>query len=63
MGRILFSTIGSLGDLHPLIGIGLELKRRGHDVGFCTSETYRPRLEALGFVFKPLRPDATPENE
>ena len=62
MSRIILATIGSLGDLHPLIGIGLELHRRGHEVRFCTSETYRPRLESLGFGFDPLRPDATPEN-
>jgi len=30
--RILFSTVGSLGDLHPHIGLALELKRRGHAV-------------------------------
>src|SRR5579862_7495421 len=62
MSRILFATLGSLGDLHPLIAIGLELRRRGHKVGFCTSETYRSKLEGLGFGFDPLRPDATPEN-
>ena len=63
MSRILFATIGSLGDLHPLIAIALELRQRGHTVRFCTSASYRPRLEALGFGFDPLRPDATPENE
>jgi UDP:flavonoid glycosyltransferase YjiC (YdhE family) len=63
MSRILLSTIGSLGDLHPLIAIGLELHRRGHEVRFCTSETYRAKLESLGFGFDPLRPDLTPEND
>jgi rhamnosyltransferase subunit B len=62
MSRILLATIGSLGDLHPLIAIGLELRRRGHDVRFCSSETYRAKLESLGFGFKPMRPDLTPEN-
>ena len=63
MGRVLLTTIGSLGDLHPLIGIGLELRRRGHTVGFCTSEAYRARIKSLGFEFDPLRPNASPENE
>ena len=62
MSRILLATIGSLGDLHPLIAIGLELRRRGHEVRFCASETYRAKLKALGFGFEPMRPDATPEN-
>jgi rhamnosyltransferase subunit B len=62
VSRIVLSTLGSLGDLHPLIAIGLELRRRGHEVSFCVSETYRPRIISLGFAFEPLRPDATPEN-
>lgn len=62
MSRILFATFGSLGDLHPLIAIALEMQRRGHAIGFCTSETYGAKLESLGFDFNPMRPDATPGN-
>ena len=32
--RHLIVTIGSAGDLFPLIAIGLELQRRGHQVAF-----------------------------
>jgi UDP:flavonoid glycosyltransferase YjiC (YdhE family) len=63
MSRILFTTIGSLGDLHPLIAIGLELQRRGHSVRFCTSEGYRDKLQSLGFGFHALRPNAAPGDE
>ena len=28
MSRVLLTTLGSLGDLHPLIAIGLELRQR-----------------------------------
>jgi rhamnosyltransferase subunit B len=62
MSRILLATLGSLGDLHPMIAIAMELRRRGHTVRFCTSESYRVKLEALGFRLDPMRPDATPEN-
>jgi UDP:flavonoid glycosyltransferase YjiC (YdhE family) len=62
MARILLTTLGSLGDLHPLLAIGLELQQRGHVVRFCASETYRAKIQGLGFGFDPLRPDATPEN-
>jgi UDP:flavonoid glycosyltransferase YjiC (YdhE family) len=62
MSRILFTTIGSLGDLHPLIGIGLELQRRGHSVRFCTSEGYRDKLQSLGFGFDSLRPNVAPND-
>src|SRR3954471_5484026 len=62
MSRILFTVIGSLGDLHPLIPIALSLRMRGHSVSFCTSNTYRSKLEALSFGFYPLTPDLTAES-
>lgn len=62
MSRILLSTLGSLGDLHPLVAIALELRQRGHTVGFCASASYRPKLESLGFQFWPLRPDVATDN-
>ncbi|UBF27446.1 glycosyltransferase [Kovacikia minuta CCNUW1] len=36
MSRIVFTTIGSLGDLHPKIAIALELQKRGHHVIVAT---------------------------
>jgi UDP:flavonoid glycosyltransferase YjiC (YdhE family) len=40
-----------------MIAIGLELKKRGHEIVFATSEVYHRRLANLGFIPKPLRPD------
>lgn len=57
MANITLATLGSLGDLHPKIALGLELKRRGHVVRVATMEIYRERIEPLGFEFRPLRPD------
>lgn len=59
MSRIVLTTIGSLGDLHPKIAIGLELRKRGHDVVFATHKEYRSRVETLGFEFHRMRPDNT----
>lgn len=59
MSRIVLTTIGSLGDLHPKIAIGLELRNRGHDVVFATHKEYQSNIEALGFEFYRMRPDAT----
>lgn len=56
MSKIVIAVFGSLGDIHPKIAIGLELKRRGHQVVFATWEEYRDRLESLGFEFHPMRP-------
>jgi rhamnosyltransferase subunit B len=58
--RILFASIGSLGDLHPVIGMAVELKRRGHFVRIASTPFYRERIEALGIEFRPLRPDWDP---
>jgi UDP:flavonoid glycosyltransferase YjiC (YdhE family) len=57
MARILFAVFGSLGDLHPHIALGLELKERGHQVSFATLEFYREKIEVLGFEFFPMRPN------
>lgn len=59
MSRIVVTTIGSLGDLHPKIAIALELRARGHDIVFATHKGYQPKLEALGFEFHEMRPDGT----
>ncbi|MEJ7624971.1 MAG: glycosyltransferase [Pyrinomonadaceae bacterium] len=57
MARVVLATIGSLGDLHPMIAIGLELSRRNHEVVICTWRGYRDRILSLGLEFRPLRPD------
>jgi rhamnosyltransferase subunit B len=59
MSKIVVTTIGSLGDLHPQIAIGLELQHRGHKIVFAAQSGYQAKLEALGFEFHRLRPDST----
>jgi rhamnosyltransferase subunit B len=59
VGRMVITTIGSLGDLHPTIEIALELRKRGHSVVFVTHKGYQPKIEALGFEFHEMRPDGT----
>ena len=63
MSRIVLTTIGSFGDLHPKIALALELRKRGHDVVFATHKEYRDKIEALGFEFHRLRPDNTALND
>jgi rhamnosyltransferase subunit B len=57
MSKIVITTIGSLGDLHPQIAIALELRKRGHQIVFVAQSGYQPKIEALGFEFHRLRPD------
>jgi UDP:flavonoid glycosyltransferase YjiC (YdhE family) len=60
--RIVLSTLGSLGDLHPVMGLGLALQARGHDVVLATSEFYRDKIEGAGLRFRPVRPLASPDD-
>ena len=55
--RIVISTFGSFGDVHPYVAIGLELKTRGHHPVIATSEIYREKIDKIGVEFSPVRPD------
>lgn len=63
MSRVVVTTLGTLGDLHPMIAIALELRQRNHDVVFVTHQVYQSKLEALKFEFHPMRPDFTAMND
>lgn len=56
MKRILLTTTGSLGDLHPFVAIGLELQSRGHCVTLATSNYYRSKVQQTGLRFAPMGP-------
>ena len=55
--RIVVTTLGSLGDLHPYVAIALGLQARGHDVLVATGECYGRKIKALGLGFAAVRPD------
>ena len=51
-----------MGDVHPLIAIALELKRRGHEPVLAAPEVFRERVRPLGLEFHAVRPDIDPKN-
>ncbi|HEX8070533.1 MAG TPA: glycosyltransferase [Pyrinomonadaceae bacterium] len=55
--RIVISTFGSFGDVHPYVAVALALRARGHVPVLATSEPYREKADALGLEFHPVRPD------
>jgi len=61
--RIVIATIGSLGDLHPCLALGLELGRRGHRVTIASTEYYRGKVEELGIEFHSIRPNWDPTDQ
>ncbi len=60
--HIIFATIGSFGDVHPMIALAIELERRGHRATIVTTEVYRSKIEEIGLGFKPIRPDLSPDD-
>ena len=61
--RIVLTTFGSLGDLHPYLAIAKGLQSRGHRPLIATSERHRQKVETAGIEFHPVRPDSLPDFE
>ncbi|MEP7147835.1 MAG: glycosyltransferase [Acidobacteriota bacterium] len=62
MAKVVLATFGSLGDLHPVVALGLELKRRGHQIVFATMDFYREKIEMLGFEHARMAPHLSPDD-
>ncbi len=60
MARILIGAWGSHGDIDPSIGLGVGLRRRGHDVTIATMSYFADHVRAAGLAFHPIRPDLSP---
>ena len=52
--NVLLPTLGSAGDVHPFISLGLALVARGHRATVFTSPLFRERIEDLGLGFEPV---------
>ena len=55
--RIVITTWGSFGDLHPYMAIALELQNRGHRPVIATIPFYKDKIERAGISFHAVRPD------
>ena len=55
--RILLSTIGSRGDVQPLVGLASELKAIGEDVHLCVPPDFREWIEGLNLPVTPIGPE------
>jgi len=51
MLNIIIYALGTGGDIDPMVGVGLELKRRGYAVTFLSNDYFKPRIAAAGFEF------------
>ena len=55
--RILLSTIGSRGDVQPLVALGLQLRELGQDVHLCVPPDFREWIEGLGMSVTTIGPE------
>jgi len=56
--RVLLSTIGSRGDVQPLVALASELRTLGQDVRLCVPPDFREWIEGLGMTVVPIGPEA-----
>jgi UDP:flavonoid glycosyltransferase YjiC (YdhE family) len=54
--KIVLSTLGSHGDIHPFIALGKALKSRGYAPVLATTDLYREVAEREGLAFCAVRP-------
>ena len=52
--KVVLVPVGSAGDVHPYVGVGLALKARGHDVSVITNPYFAPLIERVGLRLVPL---------
>jgi vancomycin aglycone glucosyltransferase len=55
--RVLLSTIGSRGDVQPLVALALQLKALGQEVRLCVPPDFREWIEGLGIPVTPIGPE------
>lgn len=55
--RVLLSTIGSRGDVQPLVALGMELKALGQEVRLRVPPDFRDWIETLGMPVTPIGPE------
>ncbi len=58
--RTLLSTIGSRGDVQPLVALALQLKALGDDVHLCVPPDFEAWIAGLGLAVTPIGPELRP---
>src|SRR5262245_8978319 len=55
--RVLLSTIGSRGDVQPLVALALQLKTLGQEVRLCVPPDFCDWIASLGLSATPIGPE------
>jgi len=56
MGRVVLATIGSWGDIFPVIGLAKGLTQAGHDARIAASPAYEELVQGEGLAFTSMGP-------
>jgi vancomycin aglycone glucosyltransferase len=56
MSKILLSSIGSRGDVQPILALAIELKAHGHDPTLCVAPDFESWVKSFGIRFVPVGP-------
>src|SRR5256885_2386075 len=54
--RVLLSTIGSRGDVQPLVALALQLRGLGHEARICAPPDFHDWIGTFGIPFVPVGP-------
>jgi rhamnosyltransferase subunit B len=52
--KVLLPTVGSAGDVHPVVALGLALQARGHRATIVTNPLFQELIEGQGLGFLPV---------
>lgn len=55
--QVLLSSIGSRGDVQPILALGLELRALGHRARLCVAPNFKDWIESYGLECQPIGPD------
>jgi vancomycin aglycone glucosyltransferase len=55
--KILISSIGSRGDVQPILALGVALRALGHAVRLCVAPNFKDWVESFGLECLPIGPD------
>ena len=55
--RVLLSTIGSRGDVQPLVALAIRLRALGQEVRLCVPPDFHNWVDSLGFPVTPIGPE------
>lgn len=55
--QVLLSTIGTRGDVQPILALALELRALGHQARLCVAPNFQEWIESYGLECVPIGPD------